>query len=941
VIYLSDYITIKGARENNLKSVNLEFKKNQLVVMTGLSGSGKTSLAFDTIYEEGRRRYVESLSSYARQFLGNMEKPDVDVIEGLSPAISIDQKTTSNNPRSTVGTVTEIYDYVRLLYARIGRVYCPEHGIEIKSQTIQEMTNRILEFKGKKLIVLAPIVRGKKGTHQKIIESLRKDGYTRIRINKEEHELDEEIKLEKNNRYDIDVVIDRVIVKDEITSRLYDSLEVAAKLGSGHVKIFVDNTEHVFSEHFSCPICGFTVPELEPRLFSFNAPYGACETCAGLGFKRKIDPELLLPDQSLSLRENVFRKYANMDSLYYQQIEQTALALDIPVDIPFRNLTEKQKTILLYGSKEDVNFRYISKTGNMYHNVKKPFEGVITSLERRYLTSTSRAVRNWIESMMNDITCDSCNGKKLNKEALSVYIDGLNIYELSELSILHLVEFIGKINLTDKEFEIARPILKEIKARLGFLINVGLDYLSLSRLAGTLSGGEAQRIRLATQIGSRLTGVLYVLDEPSIGLHQRDNKRLINTLKDMRDLGNTMIVVEHDNEMILESDLVVDIGPGAGDHGGEVVFVGTPEQLLKDKNSITGKYLRGEMKIDIPVNRRQHNRGYLHIEKASQNNLKNISVDIPIGCFTVVTGVSGSGKSSLVNDVIYTNLVNLITRRNEVAGKVERLDNYDVFDKIIDIDQSAIGRTPRSNPATYTGVFDDIRDLFSKTKEAKLRGYDKGRFSFNVKGGRCEHCQGDGVIKIEMHFMPDLYVECEECHGKRYNQETLQVKYKGKTIADILDMRVEQSINFFENHSKIYNKLKTINDVGLGYIKLGQSSTTLSGGEAQRVKLASELYKRISDRSIYILDEPTTGLHSHDIKKLIEVLNNIVDKGATVIVIEHNLDVIKVADHIIDLGPEGGDRGGEVIALGTPEEVSVNEKSYTGQYLKQILNHKM
>lgn len=941
MIYLSDYITIKGARENNLKSVNLEFKKNQLVVMTGLSGSGKTSLAFDTIYEEGRRRYVESLSSYARQFLGNMEKPDVDVIEGLSPAISIDQKTTSNNPRSTVGTVTEIYDYVRLLYARIGRVYCPEHGIEIKSQTIQEMTNRILEFKGKKLIVLAPIVRGKKGTHQKIIESLRKDGYTRIRINKEEHELDEEIKLEKNNRYDIDVVIDRVIVKDEITSRLYDSLEVAAKLGSGHVKIFVDNTEHVFSEHFSCPICGFTVPELEPRLFSFNAPYGACETCAGLGFKRKIDPELLLPDQSLSLRENVFRKYANMDSLYYQQIEQTALALDIPVDIPFRNLTEKQKTILLYGSKQDVNFRYISKTGNMYHNVKKPFEGVITSLERRYLTSTSRPVRNWIESMMNDITCDSCHGKKLNKEALSVYIDGLNIYELSELSILHLVEFIGKINLTDKEFEIARPILKEIKARLGFLINVGLDYLSLSRLAGTLSGGEAQRIRLATQIGSRLTGVLYVLDEPSIGLHQRDNKRLINTLKDMRDLGNTMIVVEHDNEMILESDLVVDIGPGAGDHGGEVVFVGTPEQLLKDKNSITGKYLRGEMKIDIPVNRRQHNRGYLHIEKASQNNLKNISVDIPIGCFTVVTGVSGSGKSSLVNDVIYTNLVNLITRRNEVAGKVERLDNYDVFDKIIDIDQSAIGRTPRSNPATYTGVFDDIRDLFSKTKEAKLRGYDKGRFSFNVKGGRCEHCQGDGVIKIEMHFMPDLYVECEECHGKRYNQETLQVKYKGKTIADILDMRVEQSINFFENHSKIYNKLKTINDVGLGYIKLGQSSTTLSGGEAQRVKLASELYKRISDRSIYILDEPTTGLHSHDIKKLIEVLNNIVDKGATVIVIEHNLDVIKVADHIIDLGPEGGDRGGEVIALGTPEEVSVNEKSYTGQYLKQILNHKM
>jgi excinuclease ABC subunit A len=934
---LSDFITIKGARENNLKSIDLEFKKNQLIVMTGLSGSGKTSLAFDTIYEEGRRRYVESLSSYARQFLGNMEKPDVDSIEGLSPAISIDQKTTSNNPRSTVGTVTEIYDYVRLLYARIGRVYCPTHQIEIKSQTIQEMTNKVLEFDGEKLIILAPVVRGKKGTHQKTIDSLRKDGYTRIRINKEEHELDEEINLEKNLRYDIDVVIDRVIVKEGITSRLYDSLEVASKLGSGHVKILVNKEEHLFSEHFSCPICGFTVPELEPRLFSFNAPYGACETCAGLGFKRKIDPNLLLPDQNLSLRENAFRKYANMDSLYYQQIEQTAVSLDIPLDKPFKDLTEKQKNILLYGSKEDINFRYISRTGNMYHNSKKPFEGVITSLERRYLSSTSKSIRNWIESMMNDIECETCNGKKLNEEALSVYVSGINIHELSELSILHLVEFLEKINLTEKEHEIARPILKEMKARLGFLINVGLDYLSLSRLAGTLSGGEAQRIRLATQIGSRLTGVLYVLDEPSIGLHQRDNCRLINTLKDMRDLGNTMIVVEHDNEMILESDLVVDIGPGAGDHGGEIVFVGTPKKLLKDKNSITAKYLRRELEIPIPKSRRIHKNGYLHVEKASQNNLKNISADFPIGCFTVVTGVSGSGKSSLVNDVLYTNLVNLITRRNEMAGKVEKLENYENFDRIIDIDQSAIGRTPRSNPATYTGVFDHIRDLFAKTKEAKLRGYDKGRFSFNVKGGRCEHCQGDGVIKIEMHFMPDLYVECEECHGERYNKETLQVKYKGKTIADVLDMRVEESLKFFENLPKIYNRLKTINDVGLGYIKLGQSSTTLSGGEAQRVKLASELYKRISDHSIYILDEPTTGLHTHDIKKLIEVLNDIVDKGATVIVIEHNLDVIKVADHIIDLGPEGGDRGGEIIAKGTPEVVAVNKKSYTGQYLKKIL----
>jgi len=934
---LSEFITIKGARENNLKSINLEFKKNQLVVMTGLSGSGKTSLAFDTIYEEGRRRYVESLSAYARQFLGNMEKPDVDLIEGLSPAISIDQKTTSNNPRSTVGTVTEIYDYIRLLYARIGKVFCPTHNIEIKSQTIQEMTNRVLDFMGEKLIILAPIVRGKKGTHQKTIDGLRKDGYTRIRINKEDYELDQDIKLDKNLRYDIDVVIDRIIVKDEITSRLYDSLEVATKLGEGHVKILVNGEEHLFSEHFSCPICGFTVPELEPRLFSFNAPYGACETCSGLGFKRKIDPELLLPDQSLSLRENVFQKYAHMDSLYYQQIEQTAIALDIPLDIPFEELSEKQRNILLYGSKDEINFKYVSKTGNMYHNAKRKFEGVITSLERRYMSSTSKAIRNWIESMMNDIVCDTCHGKKLNKEALSVYIGGKNVHEMSELSIIHLTEFLESLVVSEKEYEIARPILKEIKERLKFLVNVGLDYLSLSRLAGTLSGGEAQRIRLATQIGSRLTGVLYVLDEPSIGLHQRDNRRLIETLKDMRDLGNTMIVVEHDTEMIEESDLVVDIGPGAGEHGGEVVFVGTPKELLKDKNSITAKYLRGELRIDIPKKRREHNNGYLRIVNAKQNNLKNLTVDFPIGCFTVVTGVSGSGKSSLVNEVLYTNLTNLITRRHELAGKVDRLENYEYFDRIIDIDQSAIGRTPRSNPATYTGVFDHIRDLYAKTKEAKLRGYDKGRFSFNVKGGRCEHCQGDGVIKIEMHFMPDLYVECEECHGKRYNKETLQVKYKGKTIADVLEMRVEESLAFFENIPKIYDRLKTINDVGLGYIQLGQSSTTLSGGEAQRVKLASELYKRISEHSIYILDEPTTGLHTHDIKKLIEVLNNIVDKGATVIVIEHNLDVIKVADHIIDLGPEGGDRGGELIAQGTPEEVADNKKSYTGMYLKDIL----
>jgi len=935
---LNDYIVIKGARENNLKSIDLTFKKNQLVVMTGLSGSGKTSLAFDTIYEEGRRRYVESLSAYARQFLGNMEKPDVDSIEGLAPAISIDQKTTSHNPRSTVGTITEIYDYVRLMYARIGKPICPTHGIEIKSQTIQEMTNRVLEYDGEKLIILSPAVRGKKGAHEKTIDSLRKEGYTRIRINNEEYELDQDINLDKNKRYDIDVVIDRIIVKQEITSRIYDSLEVAAKLGDGMVKILVRDEEILFSEHFSCPICGFTIPELEPRLFSFNAPYGACKTCSGLGFNRKIDVNLLVTDDSLSIEGGVFSKYTGTDSLYYQQIEQTAIAHNIDISTPFRDLKENERNILLYGSKDSVNFKYVSKAGNMFHQAKKPFEGVINSLERRYLMTTSRGIREWIEKMMRDIPCETCGGKKLNPEALSVYIDGKNIDDFTALSILHLKEFIDGMNLSDKDYEIAKPIIKEIKARLDFLINVGLDYLTLSRASSTLSGGESQRIRLATQIGSRLTGVLYVLDEPSIGLHQRDNLRLIDTLKGMRDLGNTMIVVEHDMEMIASSDLIVDIGPGAGNEGGEVVFVGTPEEILKDPNSLTGKYMRGEEKIEIPGSRREHTRGYLRISGASENNLKEIDAEFPIGCLTVVTGVSGSGKSSLVNEVLYKNLANLITRRNEVAGKCKKIENYHEFDRIIDIDQSPIGRTPRSNPATYTGVFDEIRDLFSKTKEAKMRGYDKGRFSFNVKGGRCEHCSGDGVIKIEMHFMPNIYVECEECHGQRYNKETLQVKYKGKTIADVLDMRVEEALNFFQNIPKIYKRLKTIYDVGLGYVKLGQSSTTLSGGEAQRVKLASELYKRITDRSIYILDEPTTGLHAHDVKKLICVLQDIVDKGATVIIIEHNLDIIKVADHIIDLGPEGGDRGGEVIAYGTPEDVALNVKSYTGQYLKRILD---
>lgn len=937
MIDLRDYITIKGARENNLKSIDLEFKKNQLVVMTGLSGSGKTSLAFDTIYEEGRRRYVESLSAYARQFLGNMKKPDVDVIEGLSPSISIDQKSTSHNPRSTVGTVTEIYDYIRLLYARVGKPYCPTHHIEIKAQSIQEMTDKVLENDQAKLIILAPIIRSKKGSHSDVIQHLRQEGYTRLRINSEDYELDQDIQLDKNKRYDIDVVIDRVIIKESARSRLYDSLETAARLGEGNVKVIIDGEERLFSENFSCPICGFTIPDLEPRLFSFNAPNGACPTCNGLGFSRKIDPKALIVDSTLSLEGNVFQKFAKTDSIYYREIEQTAIALKIPLDKAFQDLTKKQQDYLLYGTEKDINFKYVSREGKMFHQSKKPYEGVINNLERRYMSTKSKMIRRWIEGMMSDIECETCHGKRLNPEALSVYIDGKNIDDVSRLSVIDLLNFFNQLKLDKQSEEIAQPICKEVKDRLSFLVNVGLDYLTLARASMTLSGGEAQRIRLATQIGSRLTGVLYVLDEPSIGLHQRDNQRLIHSLKEMKNLGNTMIVVEHDTEMILESDLVVDIGPGAGDHGGRLEFIGTPQELIDHGQSYTGKYLRGELKIEVPKERRKHEHGYLSVIGAKQNNLKNLNVDFPIGCLTVVTGVSGSGKSSLVNEVLFKNLANLITRRRENAGLLDKLENYEQFDRIIDIDQSPIGKTPRSNPATYTGVFDHIRDLYASTKESKLRGYDKGRFSFNVKGGRCETCQGDGVIKIEMHFMPDVYVECEECHGKRYNKETLQVKYKGKNIADVLDLRVEEALDFFDKIPKIQRKLETINNVGLGYIKLGQSSTTLSGGEAQRVKLASELYKRITNQSIYILDEPTTGLHTHDIKKLMEVLNDIVDKGATVIIIEHNLDVIKTADYIIDLGPEGGERGGQVLACGSPEDIAEVKDSYTGQYLKGVL----
>lgn len=934
---MMDSIIIKGARENNLQSIDLTLPKNKLIVMTGLSGSGKTSLAFDTIYEEGRRRYVESLSSYARQFLGNIEKPDVDSIEGLSPAIAIDQKSTSHNPRSTVGTITEIYDHVRLLYARVGRPFCPHHNIEITAQSIQEMTNRIMEHPGAKIVILSPVVRGQKGMHEKLIDELRREGYNRIRLNGEFVELDESITLEKTKRSDIDLVIDRILAKPDTRSRIYDSLETALKLSDGLVKVMIDNTEVLFSEHFSCPICGFTLSKLEPRLFSFNSPYGACEDCTGLGFKRKIDVNRLIPYPEKTIAEGVFDKYANTESIYLQQVIQACQANKIDIHVPFKDLPEEDKDLILFGTDQPVDFKIKSKSSQYTHHTVRPYEGIIKSLERRYLETTSRMVRDWIETMMNDIPCEKCQGKRLSEAALSVRVGGINIDQFSSMSILNLNQFIERMELTEKEKEISRTIIREIRTRLQFLINIGLDYLTLSRASMTLSGGEAQRIRLATQIGSRLTGILYVLDEPSIGLHQRDNLRLIKTLQGMRDLGNTMIVVEHDLETIENADFVVDIGPGAGEHGGRLIFAGVPQDIVKCPESITGKYLSGEYFIPLPNRRRPHERGYLSVVGARQNNLKNITVTFPIGCLTVVTGVSGSGKSSLVNEVLYKGMVNRLTKRNEAAGLCDAITGIEDIDKIINIDQSAIGRTPRSNPATYTGVFDEIRNLFSQTKEAKMRGYDKSRFSFNVKGGRCEHCYGDGLIKIEMHFLPDIFVECEECRGKRYNQETLEVKYKGKNIADVLAMTVEDAVEFFRNIPKIYNRLKTINDVGLGYIRLGQSSTTLSGGEAQRVKLASELYKRITDKTIYFLDEPTTGLHSHDVVNLINVLENIVDKGATVIVIEHNLDVIKVADHLIDLGPEGGDRGGEVLATGTPEAVSKVPGSFTGAYLTPIL----
>ena len=933
-----DKIIIKGARENNLKNVNLELPKDKLIVMTGVSGSGKSSLAFDTIYAEGQRRYVESLSAYARQFLGGTDKPDVDSIEGLSPSISIDQKTTNNNPRSTVGTVTEIYDYFRLLFARIGIPYCPNHNKPITSQSIEEMTNQILDLEiGTKIRVLSPIVHGEKGTHKDLIEDLKKDGYSRVRIDNDEYELSEEIELEKNKKHNIDVIIDRLIIKEDIRSRLNESIELSVKLSKGKCVIdVVGASEIVMSEKYACPDCDFSLPELEPRLFSFNAPYGACPHCNGLGVKQKIDVDLIIPDKTKSINEGGIVAY-NMDaSISFTQINTLAKYYNIDLNKPIKDLKKSELDLILYGSDEPLEFDYVSSNGNTRHTTDY-FEGIINNLERRYIETKSGWIREWLDKFMMELPCTACGGARLNPSVLSVKINHKNIYEMTQMSIGELYDFLNKLKLNKEQTKIAELILKEIKDRLKFLINVGLSYLTLDRMAGTLSGGEAGRIRLATQIGSRLTGVLYVLDEPSIGLHQRDNTRLINSLLEMRDLGNTLVVVEHDTDTMLAADYLVDIGPLAGVHGGEVVAHGTPKEVMENENSLTGKYLSGKEKIEVPKKRRKGNGKYLEVKGASENNLKNINVKFPLGKFICVTGVSGSGKSSLVNEIVYKSVASNLYKTKVKPGKHKKIIGLENIDKVIDISQAPIGRTPRSNPATYVGVFDDIRDVFAQTKEAKMRGYDKGRFSFNVKGGRCEACWGDGVKKIEMHFLPDVYVPCEVCHGTRYNRETLQIKYKGKSIYDVLEMTVEQAYEFFINIPKVKDKLKVMMDVGLGYIKIGQSAPTLSGGEAGRVKLAKELQKKPTGKSLFILDEPTTGLHTHDIKKLLEILNRIVENGDTVLVIEHNLDVIKVADHIIDIGPEGGSGGGTIVATGTPEEIVKVKESYTGEYLKEML----
>ncbi|WP_199616676.1 excinuclease ABC subunit UvrA [Paenibacillus alkalitolerans] len=934
-------IVIKGARAHNLKNIDVTIPRDKFVVLTGLSGSGKSSLAFDTIYAEGQRRYVESLSAYARQFLGQMDKPDVDSIEGLSPAISIDQKTTSRNPRSTVGTVTEIYDYLRLLFARIGRPHCPTHGTEISSQTIEQMVDRIMEYPERtKLQILAPVVSGKKGEHAKVFEDIRKQGFVRVRVDGEMREVTEEIVLEKNKKHTIEVVVDRIVVKDDVHARLADSLETATKLSEGKVLVDVLDTkeELLFSTSLACPDCGFSMDELAPRMFSFNSPFGACPECDGLGAKMIVDPDLLCPDSSRSIDAGAFEAWAGSTSNYYPQF--LAAVCDhyrIPTDVPVSQLTKEQMHVLLHGTGgERIRFRYDNEFG-VTREAVVPFEGIIPNLERRYRETGSDGIREYIEQYMSAKPCASCKGQRLKPEILAVTVGGKNIAYVTDLSINEAANYFESLKLNEKETTIAQLILKEIRARLGFLNNVGLDYLTLSRAAGTLSGGEAQRIRLATQIGSSLMGVLYILDEPSIGLHQRDNDRLIRTLEHMRNLGNTLIVVEHDEDTMLAADYIIDIGPGAGIHGGHVVAAGTPKEVMADDNSLTGQYLSGKKFIPVPLKRRQPNGKWVEVRGARENNLKNVNVKIPLGVFTAVTGVSGSGKSTLVNEILYKTLARDLNGARVRPGEHKEIRGLEHIDKVIDIDQSPIGRTPRSNPATYTGVFDDIRDVFAVTNEAKIRGYKKGRFSFNVKGGRCEACRGDGIIKIEMHFLPDVYVPCEICKGQRYNRETLEIKFKGKSIADVLDMTVEDACEFFKNVPKIHRKVQTLLDVGLGYMKLGQPATTLSGGEAQRVKLASELYRRSTGRTLYILDEPTTGLHIHDIARLLEVLHRLVDSGESVLVIEHNLDVIKTADWLVDLGPEGGNGGGTIVAAGTPEELCTVKSSYTGKYLKPVL----
>ncbi|MFM9279994.1 excinuclease ABC subunit UvrA [Paenibacillus jiagnxiensis] len=936
----NESIIIKGARAHNLKNIDVTIPRDKFVVLTGLSGSGKSSLAFDTIYAEGQRRYVESLSAYARQFLGQMEKPDVDSIDGLSPAISIDQKTTSRNPRSTVGTVTEIYDYLRLLFARIGRPHCPEHGIEITSQTVEQMVDRIMQYPEKtRLQILAPVISGRKGEHKSLFTEIAKQGFVRVRVDGELRDLSEQIELEKNKKHTIEVVVDRIVVKEDVQARLADSIETALKLSGGQLLVDIMGQEELrFSSNFACPICGFSIEELAPRMFSFNSPFGACPDCDGLGVKMIVDPELLIPDPRKSVEEGAFEAWSGGTSNYYPQfLKSVCEHFDIPQDVPVSELTQGQMSIILYGSgKEKVRFVYENDFGQR-KEAYVAFEGIIPNLERRYRETASEGIREFIEGFMGSKPCGTCKGHRLKKESLAVTINEQNMAYVTNLSIGEARSFFEKLDLSEKERSIANLILKEINSRLGFLVNVGLDYLTMSRAAGTLSGGEAQRIRLATQIGSSLMGVLYILDEPSIGLHQRDNDRLIQTLEHMRNLGNTLIVVEHDEDTMFAADYIIDIGPGAGIHGGQVIAQGSPEEIMNDPNSLTGQYLSGRKFIPVNPERRKPSDKWLEIRGAKENNLKNVNVKIPLGVFSAVTGVSGSGKSTLVNEILYKTLARDLNRARVRPGQYKEIRGLEHLDKVIDIDQSPIGRTPRSNPATYTGVFDDIRDLFSQTNEAKVRGYKKGRFSFNIKGGRCEACKGDGIIKIEMHFLPDVYVPCEVCKGKRYNRETLEVKYKNKSIADILEMTVEDATKFFENIPKIHRKIQTLLDVGLGYVTLGQPATTLSGGEAQRVKLASELYRRSTGRTIYILDEPTTGLHVDDIDRLLKVLHRLVDSGETVLVIEHNLDVIKTADYLIDLGPEGGSGGGTILATGTPEELVQVEASYTGKYLKPVL----